>query len=191
MMWLGIRPHRNIWESVRQAAHPSADFLIFTGMWLGEAASLLVTELPGIRSSAGRVPVISLAAAATKRSRARAVFPPLRLVRALHRYESIERGELVERMRATGRYRPGNDTVLVRRAGPRSVGLADGPAVSTGKLDPLTRRHLTGIDGSGELTGPLALGLGDDGLPLHPAAWQSVFARANDRCARFGLEVRA
>ena len=94
-------------------------------------------------------------------------------------------------MRAMGRYRAGDDTVLVRRAGLRSVSLADGRAVGVGKLDPLTRRHLIRIDGSGELTGPLMLWLGDDGLPLQPAAWQAVFARANDRCARFGLEVRA
>ena len=180
--WRGLHDERNCLF---------ADLLIFTGMRLGEAASLLVAELPGIRSSAGRVPAMSLAAAVTKRSRARAVFPPLRLVRALHRYESIERGELVERMRAMGRYRAGDDTVLVRRAGLRSVSLADGRAVGVGKLDPLTRRHLIRIDGSGELTGPLMLWLGDDGLPLQPAAWQAVFARANDRCARFGLEVRA
>ena len=180
--WRGLHDERNCLF---------ADLLIFTGMRLGEAASLLVAELPGIRSSAGRVPAMSLAAAVTKRSRARAVFPPLRLVRALHRYESIERGELVERMRAMGRYRAGDDTVLVRRAGLRSVSLADGRAVGVGKLDPLTRRHLIRIDGSGELTGPLMLWLGDDGLPLQPAAWQAVFARASDRCARFGLEVRA
>ena len=74
----------------------------------------------------------------------------------------------------------------------RDVGLAGRlPGVSVGKLDPLTRRRLTGITGSGELTGPLALWLGDDGLPLHPAAWQAVFTRANERCAGFGLEMRA
>jgi integrase len=168
-----------------------ADLLIFTGMRLGEAASLLAAELPGIRPARGQVAAISLAAAVTKRSRARAVFPPLRLVRSLHRYQSIERSELVERMRATGRYRAGGDAVLVRRAGPRSVGLADGRGVSVGKLDPLTRRQLIGITGSGELTGPLALWLGDDGMPLHPEAWRAVFTRANERCAGFGLEVRA
>ena len=163
--WRGLHDERNCLF---------ADLLIFTGMRLGEAASLLVAELPGIRSSAGRVPAMSLAAAVTERSRARAVFPPLRLVRALRRYESIERGELVERMRAMGRYRAGDDTVLVRRAGLRSVSLADGRAVGVGKLDPLTRRHLIRIDGSGELTGPLMLWLGDDSLPLQPAAWQAV-----------------
>jgi site-specific recombinase XerD len=168
-----------------------ADLLIFTGMRLGEAASLLAVELPGIRRAPGQVAAISLAAAVTKRSRARSVFPPLRLVRSLHRYQSIERGELVERMRAAGRYRAGDDVVLVRRAGPRSVGLADGRGGSLGKLDPLTRRRLIAVTGSGELTGPLALWLGDDGLPLHPAAWQAVFTRANERCAGFGLEVRA
>jgi integrase len=168
-----------------------ADLLIFTGMRLGEASSLLLAELPGIRPARGQVASIWLAAAVTKRSRARAVFPPLRLVRSLHRYQSIERGELVERMRAAGRYRAGDDVVLVRRAGQRGVGLADGRGVSTGKLDPLTRRRLIGMTGSGELTGPLALWLGDDGLPLQPAAWQAVFTRANERCASFGLEMRA
>jgi site-specific recombinase XerD len=180
--WRGLHDERNCLF---------ADLLIFTGMRLGEAASLLVCEMPGIRSSAGRVPVISLAEAVTKRSRARAVFPPSRLVRSLRRYESIERGELAGRLRATGRYRAGGDTILVRRAGQRSIRLADGPLTGVGKLDPLTRRHLMGIDESGELTGPLALWLGDDGLPLRPAAWQAVFTRASERCATFGLEVRA
>ena len=85
-------------------------------MRLGEAASLLVAELPGIRPARGQVAAISLAAAVTERSRARPVFPPLRLVRSLHRYRSIERGEVVERMRAAGRYRAGDGAVLVRRA---------------------------------------------------------------------------
>ncbi len=65
--WRGLHDERNCL---------SAGLLIFTGMRLGEAASLLVTELPGIRSSAGRVPVISLAARCSGTSRSNAASWP-------------------------------------------------------------------------------------------------------------------
>ena len=180
--WRGSHDERNVLF---------ADLLIFTGMRLGEAASLLTVELPGRGAADGaQVAAISLASAVTKRSRARPVFVPARLVRALHRYRSIERGELVARLRADGGYRIGDGTVLVKRAGPASIGFAGGGASAVGKLDVVTRRQLMGVSGDGELTGPMALWLGTDGMPLQIPAWQSVFARANARCARFGLDLR-
>jgi integrase len=168
-----------------------AGLLIYTGMRLGEASSLLTVELPGRRAASGQqVGAISLAPAVTKRSRARSVFAPLRLVRALHRYCSIERGELLARVLADGGYRLDGDTALVTQAGPVSVTFAAGGGLSLGKLDPATRRVLMGITPAGELTGPVVLWLGTDGRPLEPSTWQSVFTRANDRCARFGLDLR-
>jgi hypothetical protein len=104
------------------------------GMRLGEAASLLAVELPGQQAADGaQVAAISLAAAVTKRSRARAVFVPARLVRALHRYRSVERGELVARLRADSGYRIGDGTVLISRAGPASVSFAGGGASAVGE----------------------------------------------------------
>ena len=72
------------------------------GMRLGEASCLLVPELPGERAAASGLGAIHLGAAVTKRSRARTVFAPPRLVRALDRYARIERGELVARISAGG-----------------------------------------------------------------------------------------
>ncbi|MGH3119772.1 MAG: tyrosine-type recombinase/integrase [Streptosporangiaceae bacterium] len=176
--WRGRHDERNV---------VFADLLIYTGMRLSEASSLLVAELPAAGAQAG---AISVAASVAKRSRARTVLAPRRLVRALHRYAAIERGELVARVAADGGYRVAGDTILVRRAGPVSVTFADGSSVAAGKLDPAARRALMLLTGDGEAAGPAALWLSTDGLPLAPSAWQSVFGRANARCARFGLDLR-
>lgn len=167
-----------------------ADLLVHTGMRLGEAASLLVPELPGERTAgAGQLPGIHLAAAVTKRNRARTVFPPPRVVRTLHRYAGIERDELVTRVRAGGGYPAGGSSVVVRRAGLLGATLAGGSSLSYHRLDPATRARLLVVTADGEASGPLALWLGTDGQPLAPATWQSVFRRANARCARLGLDV--
>jgi integrase len=168
-----------------------ADLLIYTGMRLSEASSLLVTEVPGERASAGRgLGAIQLAPAVTKRGRGRTVFASVRLARSLHRYAGIERDELVTRVTAGSGYRLGGDSVLVKHAGPLSVTFADGGVISNGKPDPVTRRSLMRITGDGELAGPVTLWLGTDGQALSPSTWQSVFSRANARCARYGLDLR-
>lgn len=177
--WRGRHDERNVLF---------ADLLIYTGMRLGEASSLLVGELPGDRAAQGRaIGAIPLAAAVTKRARSRSVFAPARLVRALHRYVRIERDELVTRVAACGGYRLGEDSVLVSRAGTMSVTYAAGGSLANGKLDAATRRNLLLVTPDGQLSGPLAVWLGTDGQALSPSTWQSVFRRANARCARFEL----
>jgi len=166
-----------------------ADLLIYTGMRLGEASCLLAPELPGARAAASGLGAIHLGAAVTKRSRARTVFAPPRLVRALDRYVQIERGELVARVSAAGGYGLGGQAMAVRRAGRTGVGLAGGGAVPYGRLSPETRRRLLLVTEDGEVAGPLALWLSAGGQPVAPATWQSVFARANARCERLGVGV--
>jgi len=41
----------------------------------------------------------------------------------------------------------------------------------------------------GEPIGPLWLWLGDRGEPVVPATWQSIFRRANERCAKLGIPL--
>ena len=166
-----------------------ADLLIYTGMRLCEASCLLAPELPGERAAASGLGAIHLGPAVTKRARARTVFAPPRLVRALDRYVRIERGELVARISADGGYALDGQAVVVRRAGRTGVSLAGGGAVPYGRLDPDARRRLLLVTPEGEVAGPLALWLSADGLPVAPATWQSVFARANARCERFGIGV--
>jgi site-specific recombinase XerD len=166
-----------------------ADLLIYTGMRLSEASCLLAPEVPGERAAASGLGAIHLGPAVTKRSRARTVFAPSRLVRALERYARIERGELVARVGAGGGYALGGQALVARRAGRTGVSLADGGAVPYGRLDPAARRRLLLVTPEGEVAGPLGLWLSADGLPVAPATWQSVFARANARCERFGIGV--
>jgi site-specific recombinase XerD len=168
-----------------------ADLLISTGMRLSEGASLLIPELPVVSMvEGGKLNGIHLASAVTKRNRARVVFPSLRCLRALHRYIRIERDEVVTRVGAGGGYLLGENAQLVRRAGPVGLTLADGSSVRYGKLDPATRARLMLLTPGGQPAGPLAVWLDSDGMPVAPSTWQSVFARANARCARFELDLR-
>ena len=168
-----------------------ADLLIYTGMRLGEASSLLVGELPGEGPAGkGQVGAIRLGEAVTKRSRPRTVFAPARMVRALHRYLRIERDELVTRICARRGYRESEDTVLVHRAGSVSVRFADGGSAPVGKLDPSTRRRIMLVTADGQVAGPLAVWLGTDGQSVASSTWQSLFHRANARCERFDLDLK-
>lgn len=108
-----------------------ADLLVSTGMRLGEAASLLVPELPNRGHSHGGVlEGIHLASAVTKRGHPRTVFPPPRVTAALRRYVSIERDALVTANCAAGGYRVGAEDIVVHQAGPRSLTFSDGSSAS-------------------------------------------------------------
>ena len=165
-----------------------ADLLVCTGMRLREASSLLVTEVPPLaqRRLTGD---LNLPATITKRSRPRTVFVSRRVLRDLHHYVDIERDELVERRRAAGAYGCTDAWMGVRSAGKTALTLVeDGRSRPYSRVTIEERQRLcrVGDDGPG---GPLWLWLGEDGLPLSRSTWQAVFRRANERCARFGLDL--
>jgi len=166
-----------------------ADLLISTGMRLGEAASLLVCEMPpqsGDRGLGG----VHLSAAVTKRNKPRTVFMTRRTCRAVHHYIEIERDAVVQRQLSVGGYAAAADVVTVRGAGRLALTLADGQGSwPLSKIDPQQREQLRRQDPAGRPGEPLWLWLGRDGLPLRPATWQSAFWRANERCARFDISV--
>ena len=166
-----------------------ADLLMSTGMRLGEAASLLVCEVPpqsGDRGFGG----VHLSAAVTKRNKPRTVFMTRRTLRAVHHYVEIERDAVVQRQLSTGGYTAATDVVTVRGTGRLSLALADGRGSwPLSKIDPGQRARLRRQDGTRRPGEPLWLWLGRDGLPLRPATWQSAFQRANERCARFDIPV--
>lgn len=169
-----------------------ADLLIYTGMRLGEGASLLVPEVPPAAAASGAQVLggMHLSAAVTKRNKARTVFPNRRTLASLHRYIDIERDELVTRRLASGAYGQSETTLLVRRAWRGGLSLVDGRGSwSYSKIGTQPRRQLMAITDDGEPAGPLWLWLGTDGQPLAPSTWQSAFHRANQRCARFDLDL--
>jgi site-specific recombinase XerD len=167
-----------------------SDSLVYTGMRLGEGASLLVTELPSVAGSTRIRGDLHLAAAVTKRHKARTVYSNLRTLRSWHHYVAIERDALVERARACGRYATVTDYLPVQRAGRHALVVVDSSrAWPYSKIGVAARRALYRVNTVGEVVEPLALWLGDDGQPLQPSTWQSVFRRANERCASFDIDV--
>jgi integrase len=166
-----------------------ADSLVYTGMRLGEGASLLTTELPSAVVS--RVwGDVHLSPAVTKRHRARTVYANLRTLRSWHHYVAIERNAVVQRALACGYFAGVEDFVPVRRAGRHALTVAGGNrAWSYSKIGVEARRKLFRVDAVGRPQEPLVLWLGEDGQPLKPSTWQSTFRRANERCASFGIDL--
>jgi site-specific recombinase XerD len=167
-----------------------ADLLVHTGMRLGEASSLLVPEIPPIAGAAKVIGDVHLSAAVTKRHKARTVFCPLRVLRAVHHYIDMDRDAVVQRRQARDAY-AGLESVLgVRSCGRHALTLTDKRGSwSYSKIGPGPRRQLTRLDEAGRPTGPLWLWLGEAGLPLEPSSWQAAFRRANERCARFDIPI--
>jgi site-specific recombinase XerD len=79
-----------------------ADLLVYTGMRLSEAASLLIPEVPALEARV--TGALQVPAAVAKRGKGRTVFINQRTLRGLHHYLQIERDELVARCCAEGRY---------------------------------------------------------------------------------------
>jgi site-specific recombinase XerD len=166
-----------------------ADVIVYTGMRLGEASSLLVTEVP--QREGGRVAgEVVLSPAVTKRRKARSVFLNARTVRGLYQYLDIERDELVRRCQVQGAYGAAAEALLVARTGRRGVHLAAGRGLwSYAKMTRASRQRLVYVDRSGRQVGLLWLWLGENGQPMKPESWQSIFRRANERCQRFGIPI--
>ncbi|MGW6394265.1 tyrosine-type recombinase/integrase [Streptomyces sp. NPDC055103] len=164
-----------------------ADLLVCTGMRLGEAASVLTTELPPVT---GRrlIGDITVSAAVAKRGKARTVYVRPRVARDLRHYVGMERDELVQRHRARGVYEAAAEWLPVRRANRHALVIENGTSWSYSRIGAADRARLVQVDGRGSTVGPLCLWLGENGLPLRRSTWQSVFQRANERCASFGLD---
>ncbi|SPX82480.1 site-specific recombinase XerD [Mycobacteroides abscessus] len=166
-----------------------ADLLVCTGMRLSEAASLLVPELPEV---GGRriIGDISVSPAVAKRGRGRVVYARPRVAGDLQHYVRMERDELVQRSRREHIYEMGTATDLlrVRRHSRRALKTASGETFRYAQIDVENRMRLMVVDGCGRPIEPMWLWLSETGLPIRASTWQSVFRRANVRCASFGLD---
>jgi site-specific recombinase XerD len=162
-----------------------ADLLVYTGMRLCEGANMLVCEVPRIMDRAAGA--LQVPAAVAKRGKGRIVYVNQRTLRSLHHYLEIERDELVTRCLAKGCYDGMADPVGVRGTGRYALTLEDGKrSWPYAKIGTAARRRLTWMT-DGRPSGPLWLWLGDRGEPVSPATWQSIFRRANQRCAKLGI----
>lgn len=155
------------------------NLLLTTGLRLQEAASLLGVEVVGEAVGPHR---LDLGAAAAKGGRTRRVTIPSRVQRELCSYLKVERATAIGRGHQRSRYNePGWQPVVA--AGPSGVRLASGRSgrVSLHEITPRERARLLLVDGEGRPLEPLALWLGENGMPVSTDAWQRVFDRANER----------
>lgn len=172
-----------------------ADLCATTGLRLEEANSLLACELPAIDTSGGaRSERFELAPLITKGDRGRFVNIPHRVLRGLRDYAEAERCVAVQRAVSRG-FPPGRRWIPVREPGRRGGQMltAGGrwAAVDWIDLDPDERSRLLHVGPDGRPAGPLALWLGEQGLPMAPRTWESAFERAGRRCRRLGLDIEA
>lgn len=161
-----------------------ADVLIYTGMRLGEASSLLLAEVPPLEARGRVVGEVRLSRAVAKRRKARSVFLTRRLLRRLHQYLDIERDELVSR-----RHLDHAEALAVGRTGARGLHLADGGRLWSYDTIGIEDRQRLVYSASHSQAGPLWLWLGESGEPMQRESWQSIFRRANERCARFDIPI--
>ncbi|MFI0716384.1 integrase [Streptomyces inhibens] len=166
------------------------DGLYGTGLRLTEWASVLDVELPSVHGE-GRFPKAWLAAACVKGGReGREYRVPRRVLQGVASYmDPLEgsRAEAVARAQRCGRYERLTFVTLVvgdDRAGRSVYVLTESGrrAVALDVLDPeerlqLFRRTEKGLE-------PLAVWLGNDGMPKRAHGWEKTFQRANARVRR-------
>lgn len=180
-------PSSNGRNGARDAAF--ADLLVHSGARVGEAASLLVPELP---QPSGDTTTLRLAPPATKGSKGRDVVFATGVLQGIQDYVRFERANAVQR--AASRLVP-EDAVLVRRtaegAARKVEVLHDGvwSKASLANLPPSLRGRLFELGGDGSPMGPLGVWLNERGMVMGADGWRGVFHRASARCRRHGLHL--
>jgi site-specific recombinase XerD len=166
------------------------DLLVRTGLRLSEQAALSVFEVP-LTSGDGGYQRFWLPGAVAKNHSARWVYVPASLVGELAAYARFDRAEVAGQARAAGRYRQLRRPLVVEDPStPVAVQAGGGGRrVPVGQLGPAERRRLLVETTSG--LEPALFWLGEDGMPLAVSTWKAMFADANARCRRQGLEVSA
>lgn len=162
-----------------------AELCVTTGARLTEAASLVVPELAP-PDDQGRTSRVTLAEAVAKRQRSRDLRVPARVLRSIGIYRRVERSSAVAAAREQGRYRNGRWTVLL---GADRRGGADAGGVRwRWSTTPEQHRRRLLVDGPSGPE-PAWLWLTSSGLALVPESWETIFERACERCARFGIDL--
>ena len=175
-----------------------AELLITTGVRLEEGASLLIGELPTMNAPAfdgGRSAMIELPAAITKGRKRRSVPFPKRVAGSfIDVYVREERSRLVDRWQRSGGIQMMSRPLVGSLTAGRNV-LIQGEqrprALNSLRID--ERRRLVLLPSLGApliKSEPAALWLGQDGAPLAPAAWQTIFRRTSERLSQIiGREI--
>ncbi|QHA09632.1 tyrosine-type recombinase/integrase [Streptomyces broussonetiae] len=202
--WLTPRAFR-LWVDVGLRGHTSAgiitpgwrgrleerntsfvDLLFSSGMRLGEGASLLTLEVPGVRLGGGRYYHGRLARAVTKSKRARTFYVSAPAVAAVEGYMESTRALTVRRAQVQGRYDRLPMRLVVRQTGHHRRLLhwidQDGCEGQTPLGEATIAERMTYFTEGPLGPEPLWLWLNESGTPFRPASWENVFRSASQRC---------
>ncbi|MFF5488616.1 integrase [Streptomyces virginiae] len=191
---IGLRGHTRAgiaapaWESRTEMRNTSfVQLLLSSGLRRQEGGALLTFELPAQRLRHGRYLHGRVAGALTRSKNSRTFYASVDSVGQVETYIESERAWAVQRAQAAGRY----DRLPIMRLVTRvthglkpkvewvdRAGIVGAQELS--RLDWRERRwlFLEGPDGPE----PAWLWLTEQGLPMEPDRWNSVFRRANLRC---------
>lgn len=163
--------------------------MVRTGLRLSEQSALTVFETPVTRHVGG-YQRFWLSPAIAKGGSARWIYVPASVIAELATYSEIDRTEVIAEARAAGRYERLRRALVVEDpAKPVAIDRQDGSThrVKVAQLDPGERRRLL-IDGRNGLE-PAAFWLSEYGLPVTVPTWKDLFAQANFRCQKQGVNL--
>ncbi len=168
-----------------------ANLQLETGMRVTESLALLIDEWPepDLRSVAKAN--FDLPSAITKGNVARTIRVPAEVLLEVAHYRNLERVETVERARLDGLYDDPADWLHVERTCDgrlRPIDWNGGQAVHLQKLKPEQRSRLV-LCRAGAIVGPLQTFVANGGRPLTSNGLRLAFARASERCGRFGRQI--
>jgi site-specific recombinase XerD len=169
------------------------EYLWSSGLRIREAGTLLLPEIPD-RHRQRRYYKAKVAAAVAKREVARPYWVSDSALSLVDSYVMSTRQQAVDRARSEGRYERLQGKIIVSttvgKAGVRIAHESGRVGRATfDQLDPFERMRLYRETEHG--LEPLALWLGDSGLPMRFQTWQSVFTAANERMTRLRVATSA
>jgi site-specific recombinase XerD len=163
-----------------------SDVMVRTGLRLAEQTALTVFEMPLDRGLGG-YQRFWLPASIAKSGSARRVYVPESLVGEAIAYAEIDRTDIIEQARSTGRYRRWSHPFIVEDPDRPIARGPSGSQVKVAHLDPSERSRLL-VDGPNGLE-PAMFWLTEMGTPMTKSAWKQLFRTANLRCRRHGIHV--
>lgn len=168
-----------------------ADLLWFTGLRLTEGATLLTLEVPpkspGERFVRGR-----LSEAVAKGGAKRDFWVSNQVLDRIESYIEIDRRKAIDHAIEEGRYNELPGVLIAHKVTASRILHYETETGSRGQI-PLDQinadlRRQIFVKRRNEIE-PAFLWLTESGLPLPVDTWESVFKMANNRCARFGLQI--
>lgn len=170
-----------------------ADLLLNTGMRETEAMALFDEEFPAFESSPlSRISCpLDLPPAITKGQKRRSTLLPVGVLRDLDHYRRGDREDAIARGVEKGLY--GDDRFIHATAGTKASFRITSDSQSKlwpfEKIKPELRRKLIVHDLSRGSLQPAQLFLNNDGTPMPADNLRPVFARACERCERYGVKL--